>query len=570
MTNHGDPLDPVDEAATATLPAESLAQSDPAPPPAEPAGTGRWVLGLLLVALAVGAVSAWTLSARDGLRNPDEAAYAQIARSWLATGSFESGFVRHHHVAYDPDIVHPEDFYPPGNGLLIAAAWRVLGESDFANAVPSLLLATLLLPLLAFGLARRLGAAPPFAFGCGMVVLFDPLLRDHAYQGLADLPLTAAVTLAALLALGRGHLASVAAGLALAAAFWLKPAAILFAPGIALLQAIAERQPLRVALTRMALFSGAFVAGVAPWLWRNVALFGDPLHSGNKYLSAAANNPDWVYADDRRVFWSEEGFDLHGLAGSVGAHPGAALKRFLFHLYEIVVKHGQAAFGLPFAVGALLLFRERRVLALLTLIATYALALSAVFAVFLRYLMPLYPIVHAIAWAAAARVASAVAASGPQPLGSRIWARPAAIALLLTAVGILPGAIGFAKDSVYGAFGKFVFVNETEAGHIAAARFAQDHLPEDAKVLAHEALRFRHISGLRTVNTPWDDPAAIEAVVEHYRLGYAFQTFDGDASSMSNAFFGPYLEAYGDRWRRFETGDGGYALWIRAGFPDPH
>ncbi|MGA0870057.1 MAG: ArnT family glycosyltransferase, partial [Planctomycetota bacterium] len=129
----------------------------------------RWFRALLVFCVFATLSTLWIGKDRDHIRNPDEAAYAEQARSLLDRGSLEVGFVRHYHVQYPADVLHPEDFYPPGNGALIAAAWSAFGRSDFASSIPSTLLACLVIPLLAFALTRRLEASAPFAFGCAVV-----------------------------------------------------------------------------------------------------------------------------------------------------------------------------------------------------------------------------------------------------------------------------------------------------------------------------------------------------------------------------------------------------------------
>src|SRR5690606_4740120 len=342
------------------------------------------------------------------------------------------------------DIVHPEDFYPPGNGALLALSWALFGRSDFASTLPSILIACLALPLLAYSLVRRFRASPPFAFACGVAMMFEPAFREHAYQGLAALPLTAAVVSAVVLALLRGTPTAIAAGIALAARFWCKPAALLFAPGIALALAVAERQTWRRSALRIAGFALAFTAACAPWLWRNQQLYGDPLYSGNKHLTATANAPDFAPTDVRKVYWNVPPEELPTLADSIerfGAGP--VVRRFLTHVWQVVVEHGPRVFGLWFVLAALALGRERRAGALLVVIGTYCLALSAVFAIYLRYLLPLLPIAAALAWTFGDRAARHL---GPGaglrwPFRGRWLALPARIALLAGTIVALPQAL---------------------------------------------------------------------------------------------------------------------------------
>ncbi len=175
-------------------------------PAAVPSDSRRWFWLTLGLCGAVLLSTLWVLRHRTAIKNPDEASYCEQADSLLRDGSLDVGFVRYFHDKYPPSIHHPEDFYPPGNGALIAAAWTLFGRSDAVSALPSAVMACLLLPLIVFGLARRFGAGPPFAFVAAVSVMLDITIRDHAYEAMADLPLTTAVTAGLLVSLKRGPL----------------------------------------------------------------------------------------------------------------------------------------------------------------------------------------------------------------------------------------------------------------------------------------------------------------------------------------------------------------------------
>ena len=316
----------------------------------------------------------------------------------------------------------------------------------------------------------------------------------------------------------------------------------------------------------MVWFGLAFAAVAAPWLWRNYELFGDPIYSGNKFLTGTANEPGFDYSQTRKVYWFH-GIEVASLGASASTFGwGAVIKRFVQHLYEIVTMHGAQAFGLPFVLGALVLGRKRPVLAVLAVVVTFCVALSAVFAVYYRYLMPLFPLVAAVSWTLAGHVAEAIRRSD-HPLSTNPLARsPARIALLLAAIVSIPTATEITRDLTRG---KTDHGKPDDRAAEQAAGWAKDHLPDDAVIMVHEALRFRHYSGHRVVNTPWDEPEAIEAVVEHYGVDYAVQTFSGDGASISNSKFEPYLDSYGEEWTRFAIPGSAAVLWIRDGSEPP-
>jgi 4-amino-4-deoxy-L-arabinose transferase-like glycosyltransferase len=528
----------------------------------------RWLLPLLAVCAFVTLATLWIGADRDQVRNPDEAAYAEQARSLLEDGSLTVGFARHYHVRYPAAIDHPEDFYPPGNGTLLAASWTLFGRSDFASSIPSILLACGIIPLLAYLLARRLHATPPFAFGCAITVLMDPEFRFHAYQGLADLPLCAAVLATLVLALRSDLRSALLAGIALGLGFWFKPTALLFVPGIALALFLADRRPLRRSLSQIAVFGLAMAVIGAPWLVRNQQLYGDPMYSGNKHLTATANDPSFRYTDTRKVYWADPDYDLPKLGSSVERFGvGPVVRRFVSHLQQIVVDHGRSAFGLIFAVAAATMILHRRVFAVLVVIVSFSVALSAVFAVHYRYLMPAFPMVAAVTWTFADRVVRRILhAPGPPLVWS--WARsPGRVAILLAILGALPSTAQFARNL---ALGKRDFAPGTEVPMHQAAAWAGEHLAPEARVMTTEALLFRHNSGLRAVNTPWDRPDAMDAVVEHHGIGYLIVPDSGQFSENTAKFLGPYLDAYRDRWRPHPLSpDTRFRVYVREGADPP-
>lgn len=532
------------------------------------AGDRRWFRCVVVFCIFATLATLWIGKDRDHIRNPDEAAYAEQARSLLDRGSLEVGFVRHYHVQYPADVLHPEDFYPPGNGALIAASWSVFGRSDFASSIPSTLLACLVIPLLAFALARRLEASAPFAFGCAVAVLFEPEFRFHAFQGLADLPLCATVLGALVLAFGPGHRHAALAGAVLGIGFWFKPTALLFLPGLVAVAALADRRSLAQTIVRLAVLGAAMAAVTAPWLARNLAEFGDPLYSGNKHLTATANDPKFRYPDIRKVYWAIPGYVLPALEGSVGRFGLLpVIKRFAEHIYELVAVHGRDAFGILFGIAALTSFHRRRVAAALVFVAVYCVALSAVFAIYFRYLMPIFPIVTAITWAFGDRLVRRLRKSPGEPVIFPAIATPARFALLVAMLAVIPPASTFARDL---ATGKTDFSPRDERPMHDAAAWAREHLPPEARVMTTEALMFRHDSGLVTVNIPWDVPERMEAVAEHHGIGYLIILEQGQFTERSADYVPAYLEAFGDRWTEHAVAPGsGYRVLVRRGAEPP-
>jgi hypothetical protein len=540
-----------------------MADETPTPVPVDGSRTSRWLAALCLLCLVVAALTTVVARHRDCLDNPDEAAYAEQARAILGGRPLEAGFVRHFHVRYPQGVVHPEDFYPPGNGALLALAWTLVGPPDtetlldWPSTVPSLLLACLVLPLLAFALTRRVGGSAAFAFVAGAVVLFDPQVRAHAYQGLADLPLCASALGATVAALGAGTRASVAAGALLGLGFWCKPAALLLVPAVAVVPLSTRRRGARRQTIDALALAAAFALVASPWLVRNALEFGDPLYSGNQHLTAAANDPSFRYEDIRKVYWAAPETAPPTLADSAGRFTGAAITRLLTHVWQCALVHGPELFDWLFVIAALALWRHRRARAMVAALVVYCLALSAVFAIEARYLMPVVPLAVVVMAVFGDSIVGRLAAAERWP---RPHLRVGAIALVVAATATAVGVAGLGWDVLGGRRG---FASSGDYDNRAAALWARDHLPGDAVVMHQEALRFRYYSGLRTVNTPFDRPDAIEAVLEAYRVTHIVQSPTGTFAHLANRALDAYLARHGERFRREDPAGQTFTLWLR-------
>src|SRR5690606_3865906 len=163
-------------------------------------------------------------------------------------------------------------------------------------------------------------------------------------------------------------------------------------------------------------------------------------------------------------------YELPALEESVerfGIRP--VLRRFLAHLYELVVDHGAVAFGGVFVLAALTMILHRRVFAVLVVIGSFCGALSAVFAIFYRYLLPIFPLIAAVTWAVADRATRRVLrAPGPPRVRPQLGA-PGRSAVLSAAIASLPGAAQFSRNLL---LGKSDFAPMSEAPMHQAAEWA--------------------------------------------------------------------------------------------------
>lgn len=531
----------------------------PAVPPAATRGLRRALFALFVVQALVFLGGLRNALERTWLDTSDEAAYAEQARSLLAGRGLEIGFVAHHHVPRDPDILHPEDVYPPGAGALLAMSFLLFGDSPSAAAAPGLFFGIFVLPLLGFALVRRLGGSAAAALGAAVALLVHPVLVPHHLRGLADLPLACAVLGALVAALGEGARRASLAGLLLAAGFWFKPTALLFCPAVALVHFGPARDRRRAVLgvLWMALL---FLAGAAPWLARNVLVHGDPLYSANKFITALANRPGYLYEDNFKVYWAIDGFEIPGLLESIRLYGWSSfLTRFLVHLYQFFFERGGVVFTFAvLAAGFFALFaRVDRWLAVF--VAVFAVLLSLAFAVELRYLIPCVPVLVALVFRALDRCAPAWEAA-ERTLAPAGWRRPPAFALALTAALLFsaPGAARVARDALHGLPGP----SRDDRSILEAGTFARS-LPAEARVLTTQPARMRYYSRRLAVSLPMDEPERIEAVCQRYRIDTLVLPDWGPLCHAARLVLDTYFERFGDRWRRERPAGASFTVWFR-------
>jgi len=308
----------------------------------------------------------------------------------------------------------------------------------------------------------------------------------------------------------------------------------------------------------------AFIAGAAPWAWRNVQTYGDPTYSSNKHVTAIANKPGFDYDDNYRAYWTDPDFEIPSMADSIeryGRH--AVITRFLVHVYEVFVAKGFVIFGFVFWAAFLLLFHRRQPRAVLVHLLIFALALSAVFAVEVRYLMPCIPFVLAVTWVGLERLVRALRVDellANSPL-HRIG-KPAPItgaALLLATIWASPGAVTFARDLAFGIPGG----NRGDVCIRDAAKWIGENLPEDARVLTHQPARTRYYSGRLCVMTPFDEPSRIRTVIEHYGIDTILLNEEGILAESARSYLAPFFLEFEEEWEELELGDQTFRVFRR-------
>jgi hypothetical protein len=239
-----------------------------------------WILLAIVVAALLLRLIMLPQVRHPGIADPN--AYYSLGKALADGRGVTQDFIWQYNAPPD-DITHPFDYWMPLNGVIVAAAFKVGGQSVTVALIPYVLMGALL-PLLAFAAARQFGCGAAGSLFGAACAGFLPEFVLNSLRTDTTLPntwLLGAATLLLIHAIRKNRtwpllIAGLLAGLAYLirsdSAMWF-PAMI----GTALIYLLWRKGT----LTRQILIGmvGAGVIGVlvvAPWLMRNQALFGTP------------------------------------------------------------------------------------------------------------------------------------------------------------------------------------------------------------------------------------------------------------------------------------------------------
>lgn len=532
--------------------------------------TRRWLTALGVLCLLCLSATLWISAHNHDIGEPDCAAYADQADALLAGHGFQVGYIQHYYTRF-ADIRHPEDHYAPGNGVLLAGAFRLFGRSEFSAAIPSALIACLLLPLLAFILARALSASPPFAFGCAVTVMFTFLLRKHAFYALADLPFTACALAAFIFALRGTGRSLLAAGVMVAATYYLKSTGLILLPIISLVYFLSAVKPDRRVWARLGGMWLLCLLFISPWLARNAHLFGNPFFSANQYVAGGIDFDRHFWATQRwKVWWDTPHAAMPSLSHVVKVYGMKRVAIVIVKRLWLAVRI-QHVYYLLLLVSLMFLRKRRDVVVLTAGIICYPIILCLLFGIESRYLLPIIPLMLAIGWLAYERVIC-----GALPFFSQRQVWPQQMPLFVPAVAVVVLAFICSAPEVERLglqltdhLPAIPTPRADEQEVKIAAEWANDHLAVDARCMSQSAWQFRYYSQRLVVNQPIDTPAHIDAVVTHYHIDYLLLCDDYYNSDLRASAHGvpgamlDYLQHYSADWQRVHPHGQPFVLYIR-------
>jgi hypothetical protein len=248
---------------------------------------------LILAVIMIG--SLYLISIRINHRcfpGGDEGSWMSVAAQLCRGEGFTTRWYEHPIQKY-PLLPRPEDFRYPGLSLILASAFSIAGIS-YAVALWSVAILFILFLILFYLIIRKLHG-PPAAILCILVTAFSLLQLEWnsvVYsEGLFGVALCLLV--AASLFLNPSKKTTwLCIGLACSLLYYVRPNGILFLAGFPVYLMMhwkTDRTAVRCVLIGLA----AFLIASAPWMIRNWAFFGNPLHitGGAGVLRAGTSDP---------------------------------------------------------------------------------------------------------------------------------------------------------------------------------------------------------------------------------------------------------------------------------------
>jgi hypothetical protein len=459
---------------------------------------------------------------RQEIGSADMAGYAEIGRSLIDGHPFKVGFVQHYFLKHE-NPTHPVDHYAPLKGILMAPFFFFLGVTPFVTTLPSLMIASLFLPLLIFGICRRLGLMPAACLVGGLVTLWNPLVINHATESLADIDQAFFGACALFVLLGNtSWRRPVLGGLWTALAFLTKTSGLFFIPGYALFFLVDQEKKPAGRLKHAVLYLLVAFLVSSPWLLRNQKLYGDPLYTANKHIAAMTDYCGMfeMVGPAVAVYWDKKPPTLADVPGRYGFR----------RVIEVLTGRFLATLKyLPFLGSILIapfLVRERKVWVISIGAIFFAVVSFLTFAVHERYLLALFPagaVLTAVLLNLGGKTLAAylTGALGSFP-GTKRWRfqRSEKVAAVIIFVSLCFFVGGFAEstETVMAKYG--YFRAEPVSYPYRVSRWIRDHTPADAVIMSMSAIEIRFYSGRQTLSPTSSGPEAFKTILAHYGADY--------------------------------------------------
>ena len=439
----------------------------------------------------------------------DGAGYMDVARHISVGAGFTTNIFKYLYLP-PPFLPQPDAHWNPLYPLITAGAFRLFGESmTSAKLVP--LMFGVAVPALVYLLGWMLTGSRRTALLAGLMAALHPTLVTWSLRIETEMGTIALVTAVLVLLPRPGSRASAGLGIVTGLAYLMKYQSMLLWAAL-FAHHVLLRPPGR-RMRDLAIVGLSFGVTIAPWLLRNLQVFGDPFYTDLRTDIISAY-PGLGVVD--RV-WASLTPPPKPLSYLI-AHAGDFVSHFYWSLRGYALRLPPLACGsvwlIPFAlVGVVGEARRWRHWVPGVLYGSLLLGMFSVSTAYDRYLFSLFPLVIVLVAAGVTWVMGHAARLGRTAVVVR------AVVLVVVA-GALVGEVrlgaAWATDraSVWNPFAYNCVVE-----HLSAVPFIQSHAGPGDAVMASEAYHAGYLFDRPVVNLPFDE-RSIPALCASYHIRY--------------------------------------------------
>ena len=289
----------------------------------------KYLLIVLIIAVLSFAIQVYFVSQIKFIGTSDPAHYAEAAENVIKGKGFSLDYLNEYFLKFNT-ISHPEEYGFPGVSIILIPFILLLGKTAFAVKLPSMIIGTILFPILIYYLGKeffnqRTGLLAAVSF------LFYPAIFPMSFGGERDI-MFAFFVVSSIYFFYKGvkednEMWFLIMGALLGFSYLVRQASIAIIPAIFFAHYLINR---RISLKFL---QGFVVAGliVAPWLMRSYLIFGDPFFTVNKYAGWILGYAPLFEQQYFKIYWGLPKPGLFTMINNMGG--GATAFLYTFRLF---------------------------------------------------------------------------------------------------------------------------------------------------------------------------------------------------------------------------------------------
>ena len=287
-----------------------------------------YIVFILMAGLTVFILKCLIVRPIQYVGHADASGYAEMADSLIHSRGLAADYISFYFLKY-PQIVRPEDHWPPLYSFFIAPFFLIIGKTAFAAKLPSLIISSLLFPIAGYFLGRKLSRNRKtkssvnevnriVGLATALNILVYPSFFTHSLHCLSDVTFAFLVFLTALFAVkgmddGRYFYPM---GVCMALACYAKGSGLVLIPAYVLFYLIYRsshnsRDAVYPDAIRTLIQDRKFLMGLGftflvllPWFIRNTIHFHNPIFSTQQFCAGYIGYQSWE-TGTYSLYWGE-------------------------------------------------------------------------------------------------------------------------------------------------------------------------------------------------------------------------------------------------------------------------